>query len=88
LTTHNELLLFMGEGRLSLHSLGFTLKETAELLIAAGAYTAINLDGGGSSGLFVDGRYYGFSPTGARKAVPDAIVFGDFPERGAIEYPF
>lgn len=36
-------------------SVGATLKELAEYLLAAGAVQAINLDGGGSTQLFVDG---------------------------------
>ena len=78
LTVHGELLMFMGEGRMDIHSLGFTLQEAAEMLIESGAHTAINLDGGASSAMFLNGRYKGFAPTGFRKSIPNAIVFGDF----------
>jgi hypothetical protein len=77
ITSSDELLLFMGEGRQSIHSIGFTLVEAASLLVEAGAVTAINLDGGGSSSLFVDGRYYGYPSGQVWKAVPDAILFGN-----------
>ena len=81
-TIHGEVLLVMAEGRLSMHSLGFTLKELAELLIEIGAVDAINLDGGSSSSLFVDGRFYGYPSSGFWKPVPDVILFGNFKGRG------
>jgi len=76
-TANGELLLFMGEGRQSIHSIGFALEEAASLLVEAGAVTAINLDGGSSSSLFVNGRYCGYPSAEAWKAVPDVIFFGN-----------
>ena len=72
----------MGEGRQSIHSIGFSLEEMADLLIEAGAVSAINLDGGGSSSLFVSGDYFGYPSGGAWKAVSDAILFGNLNWRG------
>ncbi len=80
IASNGELLLFVGEGRLAMYSLGFTLREAAQMLLETGAHVAMNLDGGGSSALFFKGRYYGDSPTGARKSIPDAIAFGPFPD--------
>ena len=78
LTVHGELLMFVGEGRMLHHSLGFSLEEVAELLIEIGAHTAMNLDGGASSSLYVNGRYWGLTPSYARKSIPNAIIFGEF----------
>jgi hypothetical protein len=77
---YGELLLFMGEGRLSVHSIGFSLAEMADLLVKAGAVDAINLDGGGSSAMFYKGMYYGYPSAGERKPVTDALIFGKFYE--------
>ena len=85
---YGELLLFVGEGRQKLHSLGFTLKEVAQILHDAGASAAINLDGGASSSLFIDGRYYGETPSGRVKSVPNVILFGDLRAGGDGNYQF
>ncbi|GAB4453247.1 MAG: hypothetical protein OHK0029_05690 [Armatimonadaceae bacterium] len=47
----NTLYLVVADGRQRFYSDGATLKELAEILKAAGADTALNLDGGGSSTL-------------------------------------
>jgi exopolysaccharide biosynthesis protein len=36
---------------------GATIPQLAEIMLAAGAYQAMNLDGGASSGLYADGEY-------------------------------
>ena len=43
------------DGR-SHHDAGLTLEELAALLVALGAHTAMNLDGGGSTTLVSEGR--------------------------------
>jgi hypothetical protein len=48
------LLLFIVDGRQPNYSEGVTLPELAQIAIAHGAYTAINLDGGGSSTLVIE----------------------------------
>ena len=48
-----RLLLIVVDGRQPWFSVGTTTRETAELLRALGAVTAVNLDGGGSSALVV-----------------------------------
>lgn len=47
--------LVVADGRQS-HSRGLTLYQLARVMIELGAHRAINLDGGGSSALFVKGR--------------------------------
>jgi exopolysaccharide biosynthesis protein len=46
-----RLLLVVIDGRQPNYSLGTSLRETAEIMLALGARDAINLDGGGSSAL-------------------------------------
>lgn len=50
------LLLAVVDGRQPNYSEGATLRELAELLVANGAHTVLNLDGGGSSVLVIEGE--------------------------------
>ena len=49
------------DGRQPGYSVGTTSTETAEIMLAFGAYTAINLDGGGSTDLVEDNGHGGFA---------------------------
>lgn len=51
----NELILVVVDGRQPGYSQGLTLNELSELLVTLGVHEAINLDGGGSSTLVVQG---------------------------------
>lgn len=53
---NRKLILILVDGRQPGYSEGATLAELAEMLIKYGAYTGMNLDGGGSSTLVVQGR--------------------------------
>jgi hypothetical protein len=50
------LYLVVVDGRQPFYSEGITLKELADLMISLGAQYAMNLDGGGSSTMVVEGR--------------------------------
>ena len=69
-----QLMLVVVDGRRP-WSVGMSLAELADNLIALGAYQAMNLDGGGSSALWVAGDVVNFpsDPTGER-AVGNALV--------------
>lgn len=54
-TTATDVLLVTVDGRQPGHSLGLTLPETADVMVALGAVEALNLDGGGSTTLAVGG---------------------------------
>lgn len=54
------LLILVADGRQPLYSEGVTLTELASILAGYGMYTALNLDGGGSSTLVVEG-WFGFA---------------------------
>jgi GH25 family lysozyme M1 (1,4-beta-N-acetylmuramidase)/uncharacterized protein YgiM (DUF1202 family) len=53
------LFLVVIDGRQAGYSLGATLPETADFLVSLGAYTALNLDGGGSSAIVIEGALGG-----------------------------
>jgi hypothetical protein len=55
-------------------SVGTTMNETAAVANALGLYDAINLDGGGSTAMAVDGALVNH-PSGPERAVGDALVF-------------
>lgn len=69
-----QLMLVVVDGRRP-WSVGMSLAELGDALIALGAWQAMNLDGGGSSALWVDGEVvnYPSDPTGER-AVGNALV--------------
>ena len=55
-TKEGKLILLAVQGRMKNIAVGTTLKETAQILIDLGCVEAINLDGGGSSCLLVNGK--------------------------------
>jgi len=61
-TSERDLLLVTVDGRQPAHSVGMTLPETADLMVALGAVDALNLDGGGST-TFVAGTQIVNSPS-------------------------
>ncbi len=56
-TSEGELILTVVDGRQSNVSIGMTLEELGDLMAARGADDALNLDGGGSSMMWLDGEY-------------------------------
>ena len=60
-------------------SVGTTMDETAAVASALGMHDSINLDGGGSTAMAVDGALVNH-PSGPERAVGDALVFveGDY----------
>ena len=69
----------------STDSAGATLKELAEYLLAAGAVQAINLDGGGSTQLFVDGGL--FARQGDRRGYHGVVIDRMIPAIGVANAP-
>ncbi len=55
-TKEGQLILLVVQGRMKNIAVGTTLNETAKILIDLGCVEAINLDGGGSSCLLINGK--------------------------------
>jgi exopolysaccharide biosynthesis protein len=55
-TKEGQLILLVVQGRMKNIAVGTTLTETAQILIDLGCVEAINLDGGGSSCLLINGK--------------------------------
>ena len=63
------------DGRQPGVSVGMTLQELAEYLLSIGAIDAMNLDGGGSTTMFLDGKVVNTpSDKEGERKVSDAIV--------------
>jgi exopolysaccharide biosynthesis protein len=62
------------------HSLGFTLDEVSRILKSAGVSYALNLDGGGSSGIISSGGFWNIPSDGLERPVSYGI--GAFQRRG------
>lgn len=79
-TGSGELLLVTVDGRRST-SVGMTLWEFADLFMHLGATWAINLDGGGSSVMVVDGRIVNRPSDGSERPVGSALLVLSGPDR-------
>jgi exopolysaccharide biosynthesis protein len=74
------LYLVVVDGRQRKLSRGMTLSELADYLIGLGCQEAINLDGGGSSTLWCNGRVLNSPSDGWEREVANALVVVRHPE--------
>lgn len=63
------------DGRISGYSRGASLQTLQTLLLQAGAKTAFNLDGGGSTTLYFNGQVINRPSSGVERSVTDIIYF-------------
>lgn len=77
-TSDGDFLIAVVDGRQSL-SRGCTLTEWAQLLIDFGAVDAINLDGGGSSALVINGELMNSPSDGRERLVGSSIIISRKP---------
>ena len=74
-TDDNKIILFVCEGRNKTPDTpGFTLEETANILKDLGCVEALNLDGGGSSCMLVNGQETIKPSDGSQRAVTSAVI--------------
>jgi hypothetical protein len=74
-TGDNKIIFFVCEGRnMTANTPGFTLEETANILKDLGCVEALNLDGGGSSCMLVNGHETIKPSDGSQRAVTSAVV--------------
>lgn len=87
LTATGDILFVVVDGRQAGYSIGASLADMRQLLMALGAVSAINLDGGGSSAMVIEGGLLGRpSDREGERPVGDAIVIvpeGSRSSRGA-----
>ncbi len=74
ITPSGEVLLVVADGRRAQESVGLTLEELAQLMLDLGAVEAMNLDGGGSTTLVVDGMLLNNPSDGRERHVASALL--------------
>jgi len=74
LTRDGKLLLVVIDGRRAYHSIGATLWEAATIMKQLGAVDALNLDGGGSTTLVINGQVVNSPSGGQERRVTNALV--------------
>ncbi|MFV0536399.1 MAG: phosphodiester glycosidase family protein [Dysgonomonas sp.] len=74
-TGDGRLILFVCEGRnMTANTPGFTLEETAKILLDLGCVEALNLDGGGSSCMLINGKETIKPSDGEQRLITSAVV--------------
>ena len=73
-TADGRLLIVTVDGRQPGHSVGMSLRELAELFVRLGARSAINLDGGGSTTMVIDGTVVNRVSDPQERRVPTALL--------------
>ena len=73
-TGDGKMLLVVVDGRQPGYSVGMSLYELADLMSRLGAQNAFNLDGGGSSAMFVNGQRVNRPSDGYERGVGSALV--------------
>ncbi len=71
---NGKVIFMVIDGRSSV-SRGVSLSELADILLSLGATEAMNLDGGGSSAMVVNGAVANTPSDGAMRVVPTALLF-------------
>lgn len=69
----NHLVFVVVDGRDEGYSRGATMTELADIMLGLGATTAYNLDGGGSSTMYVDGEVINQPSNGGERATSDIL---------------
>ncbi len=85
-TSDGKMLIVVVDGRSS-RSRGMTMRELAELMQTLGAKDALNLDGGGSSAMFLNGLLVSRPSDGYERGVGNALVVlpgADVPQAAGV----
>lgn len=69
----NHLVFVVVDGRQEGYSAGVTLPELADIMLSLGATTAYNLDGGGSSTMYFNGRVVNSPSNGGERGTSDIL---------------
>ncbi len=81
-TASGKILLVVVDGRQAKWSLGPTIDELARIMRDLGAVTALNLDGGGSSTMVVNGEVVNRPSDGHERSISSAILILPGPDPG------
>ena len=75
ITAEGKVIFFACDGRKSGYSDGLTLAELAGVMAELGCVDAMNLDGGGSTTVIIEGETVNSPTDGKQRAISDAVVF-------------
>ncbi len=81
-TADGKILLVVVDGRQKKWSLGPTAGEFAQIMLDLGAVTALNMDGGGSSTMVVDGEVVNRPSDGHERPISNALLVLPGPDPG------
>jgi len=84
ITDDGKVLLVVVDGRQPRYSEGLTMRRLARLFLHLGATFAMNLDGGGSSTMVVNGTVVNRPSSGVERSVSSAIVILPGPDPGEV----
>lgn len=87
ITEDGTVLLVVVDGRRAGWSIGPTLAEFAQIMLDLGAVKAMNLDGGGSSQMIVDGEIVNQPADDVERGITNAVVLLDGPDPGEPAKP-
>jgi hypothetical protein len=87
ITADGQILLVVVDGRQPGYSTGLTMHQFARLFVDLGATDAMNLDGGGSSTMVVNGEVVNRPSDGFERSVGSAIVILPGPDPGEVFGP-
>lgn len=73
-TANGDLILFVVDGRQPDYSMGMSLAELAQAMLDLGCKDALNLDGGGSSAIAVQGKLLNNPSDGKEREVTDVLA--------------
>ncbi|MEH0152522.1 phosphodiester glycosidase family protein [Limibacter armeniacum] len=73
-TADGKVISFVADGRQT-HSVGLPLPVMTDIMISLGCVEVLNLDGGGSSAMAVNGELLNKPSDGTQRAVPTALMF-------------
>jgi exopolysaccharide biosynthesis protein len=73
LTSKGEWVFLAVDGRNGMHSSGATISELTEIMRAKNIVYALNLDGGGSTEIIIDGRIYNMPSDGYERSISYAL---------------
>lgn len=83
-TTDGKLLLVVVDGRQAKYSVGYSLVGFARLFQQLGAVTAMNMDGGGSSTMVINGKIVNRPSGGFERKVSSALLVLPGPKTGTL----
>jgi putative cell wall-binding protein len=85
-TSTGEVMLVTVDGRRQGHSVGMTISELQRFMRGLGSRDAVNLDGGGSTHMMVEGKIWNRPSETGRSVANGLFVYSSYPFEGTRRY--